>query len=182
MKKIKDVFQFEYFLIVKSKSFLFTTAFLVILCVGLNMAPGLISIFKTHGAIIKIGNTMSAAYIDASAEFSNENSSGYSGDFTNELLAQYFPEITWERYDDSRYDELQNKVEGKKLLFGVRFSGGLAYDLITADPPGADVYRINDMIKSIYLKRTLTAAGFTTQQADELSAAASPNLIFLGDT
>jgi ABC-2 type transport system permease protein len=85
-------------------------------------------------------------------------------------------------YNESQYDELVEKVANGWFLFGVRFTDGLAYDLLTIHSPGSDVYQLNDMIKGVYLEKALLAEGFSAEKTEGLIlAAAMPNFIILGD-
>ena len=170
MKKIKAVFSFEYLLILKSKSFLFVTVFLVLLCLAVNIIPGLIASLKTSETEIGDDDSVYAAYIDAAH--------GYD----QEVLLRYYPEVTWIEYDDSQYNELINKVEEKSLLFGLRFNRDLSYDLIVLNPPGVNIYQLNDMVKNVYLEKALMAEGWGTQKTEEiLAVTAEPNIIILGE-
>ena len=167
MTKIKDVLTFEFLVIIKRKRFLFITLFLVLVGIGLNVATVK---YLAPESTAPTGERVRAAYSDsAEAEY-------------GELLAQYFPEVAWIRYNNAQFAEAQSSVEAKKLAYAVRFSDGLAYDLFTNEPPGESVARLNEMVKDVYLKKALEAEGVAAQTAEEImSATVAPNIVLLGN-
>ena len=167
MKKIKDVLSFEFLVIVKSKSFLFTTILLVIIGIVIN---GAMARYMSPQPTPQTGEKSRAAFIDAADAYDET------------LLALYFPEIVWVRYDYAQYDEALNLVATRELLYAVRFTGGLAYDFITNEPSGETINQLNEMVKSIYQKKLLAAAGLTERTAEEiLTVEVAPQIIFAAD-
>ena len=148
MNNLKTVIAFEYLNVVKSKSFIITAVIFMLLVIGLAFMPNIISFFSDRGEGNQV-QVQQAAIIDD------------TGFFTDEVLANYFPQYSWSRYQIEDFEAVVQSVEAGDYELGVHFVTQTAYTLIfeTGLDGAPHVNQFEAMMRETYQKTYLLAQG-----------------------
>lgn len=141
MERLKTVIAFEYLSVVKTKSFIITMVIFMVLVSGLIALPNIISFFSNAGAV------QQAAIIDE------------TGVFTDDILENYFPEYTWNRYSAGNFDDVMQAVADGEYLLGIHLVTQTSYTLIFASGHPPYVRQFEEIIKNAYQREQLLSLG-----------------------
>jgi len=153
MKNLKNVISFEYFNVVKSKSFIITAVIFMVLAAGASFIP---SIFALIAGGFGNDEREVAAYVDR------------SGVFTIDILEEHFPEYDWVLHES--IGQMIDAVEIGDITKGVYFIGQTEYSLVFAQgmmgPP--NVAGLEEMVRNTFTRNYLQTEGLSQSSIDAL--------------
>ena len=147
MSNLKHVISFEFLMIVKTKGFIFTTLFLMLLGAGLGAIPILLDFFD--GRLNFGDETLTVAIVDE------------TGYFDEPLLSAHLPDSTFVFYSVGELATIATAVEAGDYAIGLHFVTGTSYGVIFANHmmglPDQLLEDVNTMLTQRYQRELLAA-------------------------